>query len=219
MGTIVNQTLTLPSAARLWPADQPPRRFLGVKRIVDLAVAVALLPVLGCLAGLIFLINLRFNPGPLVFRQQRMGEGCRPFTIVKFRTMLPAAPRERRFDEPVEVDRITPFGALMRRTRVDELPQILNIIAGEMSVVGPRPDLFDHAAVFAEMVPGYRERHRVRPGLTGLAQIRVGYAEGLEATRVKVATDLAYIRNMSAALDVVILAGTVRVILSGRGAR
>ncbi|WP_226573200.1 sugar transferase [Acuticoccus sediminis] len=218
MVQVVQNSIVLPRTEAA-PKSRSDSAFLRAKRGLDVAVATAALVPLAVLLVTIWAINLRLNPGPLFFTQRRMGQDGRPFTIYKFRTMLPAAQIERGFDDPVEVDRITPFGALMRRTRVDELPQVLNILLGQMSLIGPRPDSYSHAVRFADLVPGYRERHRVRPGLTGLAQVSVGYAEGLDATARKVAADLTYIRDMSPLLDLRIALVTVWVVLSGHGAR
>ncbi len=189
------------------------------KRAADVAVAILGLLVLACAIPVIALLNRFWNPGSLFFTQVRMGKDCEPFTILKFRTMLPAGATIRGFDDPLEVDRITPFGAFMRRTRIDEIPQLINVLRGEMSIVGPRPDVYEHAVRYLDLVPGYRDRHAVRPGITGLAQTVVGYAEGLDATALKVAADLAYIRDMSFRLEMFVLRKTVGVILFGYGAR
>ena len=209
------------TATRQIDAEPSTKIFMRLKRGVDVLGALIALPILIAAGSLVWLINRRFNPGPLFYTQQRMGRDCRPFTIYKFRSMLPeqTASDKRSYADPLETHRITPFGAVMRRTRIDELPQILNILLGDMSFVGPRPDTYAHAVKFAELVPGYRERHTVRPGITGLAQIKVGYAEGIDATTEKVAADLSYIRSMSALSELRIVAGTAWVVISGHGAR
>ena len=199
------------------PRTPPQPGWTLAKRLCDIGFALALLPVLLLLVPVLALANRRRNPGPLFFLQTRMGRHCRPFTLVKFRTMVPAGATVRGFDDPLEVDRITPLGAWLRKTRIDELPQILNILRGEMSVIGPRPDIWEHATVYCRIVPGYRERHQVRPGITGLAQTRIGYADGLNATRRKAFADNIYIRNMGFGLELLILRQTVRTVLSGFG--
>ena len=113
----------------------------------------------------------------------------------------------------------TPLGAWLRRTRIDETMQFLNVIKGDMSLVGPRPDLFDHASAFVEVVPGYRERLVVRPGITGLAQVRMGYAEGFELTQRKVMYDLAYLRDAGWRMEALVLRMTLIVMATGFGAR
>lgn len=190
----------------------------AAKRGFDLALGLALLPCLALVVAAVALANRWGNRGPLFFTQARMGRHCRPFTILKLRTMLPGD-AVRGPDDPLEVDRITPFGALLRRTRLDELPQVVNVLKGDMSFVGPRPDALHHAVRFLDVVPGYRERHSVRPGITGLAQTVVGYAEGVDATARKVEADLAYIRRMSFALEARIVGRTLGVMLTGFGAR
>lgn len=159
--------------------------FLTLKRICDIGFSLICLIPLSMIIPILWVANQRCNPGPLFFRQQRMGRGCKPFTLVKFRTMTPIVVEERDYDDPLEVDRITSLGVWLRRTRIDELPQIFNILRGEMSVVGPRPDVWGHASIYCEVVAGYRDRHGVRPGITGLAQTRIGYVEGVSGTRHK----------------------------------
>ncbi|MBV7410636.1 sugar transferase [Maritimibacter sp. DP1N21-5] len=188
-----------------------------MKRAADLAVAIAVLPLLA-LASLVLLIaNPIGNPGPLFFVQPRMGRDCRPFAAFKFRTMTEATGPVRGHDDPLELDRITPLGAFLRRSRIDEMPQVINILRGEMSLIGPRPDFFSHARIYLRAIPEYRDRHRIRPGISGLAQVDLGYAEGLEATRAKVAADLYYIEHASFAMDARLLWRTALTILRGQG--
>lgn len=201
------------------PQGVPREAFFVAKRLGDLAFAVIALPALTVAAAAIWLINLRYNRGPLFFLQRRMGRDCKPFTIIKFRTMTACEGTQRDFGDPLEHCRITAFGAFLRRTRLDELPQAINILLGHMSLIGPRPDCYHHAQSFTELVSGYRDRHRVRPGITGLAQVSLGYAEGLSATQRKVEADLYYIRAMSTLLDLQILVRTIAVVVSGHGAR
>lgn len=176
------------------------RRMLSLKRCVDASFGVAGLVALAVAVPIVWLANRRFNKGPLFFTQTRMGRDCRPFTVIKFRTMQHGG-RRRGFDDPLEVDRVTPFGGFLRRTHIDEIPQVINVLRGDMSLIGPRPDAWDHAVVYCARIRGYRARCKVRPGLTGLAQAGLGYAEGLTQTRRKVAADLAYMRHMSARLE------------------
>lgn len=193
------------------------RGFLFGKRALDLVFGILLLPVfaIACL-GLVAL-NPFLNPGPLFFRQERMGRNCNPFFAIKFRSMRPVPQIQRGVDDPLEHDRITPLGRIIRKMRVDELPQILNVFMGQMSLIGPRPDYFEHAQSFLRTVAGYRERHIVRPGISGLAQTEIGYVEGTEATRAKVKADLEYIRNLSVGQELRILWNTVRVVARGAG--
>ena len=112
---------------------------------------------------------------------------------------------------------ITRLGQILRKTRLDELPQAINVLMGDMSLIGPRPDYFEHAKVYVGTVPGYRERHIVRPGISGYAQIEVGYAAGLETLQRKVSADLYYIRNASILFDLQIAWRTIMVVLLRKG--
>ena len=189
------------------------------KRGCDVAVAILALPVVMIVALGLFLANPLWNPGPVLFRQTRMGRHCRPFTAFKFRTMRECRSATRGPHDPVEHERITPLGRFLRRSRIDEIPQFINILKGDMSLIGPRPDFWDHAVHFIDSVPGYQARHAVKPGITGLAQVHLGYAEGLEATFKKVRYDLEYIRTMSLSLELHVLWRTVIVVTTGFGAR
>jgi lipopolysaccharide/colanic/teichoic acid biosynthesis glycosyltransferase len=183
--------------------------FWRVKRAIDIVLCLLAAPAVILVAGFVLLGNLVGNRGPLFFWQERMGRGCRPFRMVKFRTMRPADRIERGPDDPVETDRITPFGAFLRDAKLDELPQIWNVLKGDMSLIGPRPDYLPHAQSYMGDVPGYRTRHEVTPGITGLAQITTGYAEGVEATAAKVRMDLAYMRHAGFMLDLLIFTRTL----------
>ncbi len=187
------------------------------KRVFDLGGALVLVLVTVPTALALVVLNPFFNPGPLIYSQMRMGQHCRPFRVYKFRTMLPVANAKRGAEDGVETHRITPFGRFLRRTRLDELPQIVNVLKGEMSLIGPRPDYFEHACSYVEIVPNYRARHAVRPGITGLAQIEVGYADNLETVRRKVEADLDYIERRSVRVDLGIAIRTVTVILARKG--
>jgi len=163
------------------------------------------------------LINYFFNSGSLFFIQDRMGKNCKVFSAIKFRTMVPTQEITRKYDEPIEVSRITSFGKILRKSRIDELPQILNVLKGEMSLIGPRPDYYEHAVEYLKNVKGYRERHIIRPGITGLSQIRLGYAEGLEATAKKVSVDNYYIQNVGYVIETKIIVNTIITIIRGMG--
>lgn len=193
--------------------------FSLTKRAFDLIVSAFVLLPLTVLCGAVLLVlNLFWNKGPLIFSQERMGQNCVPFTAYKFRTMRPAGTIERSADCPLEENRITPLGRFLRKSRIDELPQIVNVFKGEMSLVGPRPDYFAHAQKFLLDVPGYRARHNVRPGISGWAQVELGYIEGTSATRRKVQADLYYIANAGLAMEIRIVLRTLAVMLRRGGA-
>lgn len=197
----------------------PSRGFILGKRLLDIAAALIALPLVAIVALVLIIINPLFNAGPLVFAQTRMGRGCVPFRAYKFRTMRQIDNVERGPHDPLETHRITRLGHLMRRMRVDELPQFLNVLLGEMSLIGPRPDYWDHALHYAATIPGYRQRHTMRPGITGLAQVATGYAESADQTVVKTRHDLRYIANAGWRMDADVLWRTARVVLTGFGAR
>ena len=193
--------------------------FRIAKRTFDLVVAIAALPLILLTAFVLLVINPLWNAGPLFFLQIRMGRDCRPFRAMKFRTMRPANRIMRGPDDPLEADRITPLGQFLRRSRIDELPQFVNVLAGHMSLIGPRPDYWDHATHYLDSIPAYRQRHTVRPGITGLAQVDGGYAEGVDATVEKTLHDLRYIRGSGLAMELYVLWRTVFVVVTGFGAR
>jgi lipopolysaccharide/colanic/teichoic acid biosynthesis glycosyltransferase len=146
-----------------------------------------------------------------------MGKNCNVFSAIKFRTMVPVKEITRKYDDPIETHRITVFGKILRKSRIDELPQILNVLKGEMSLIGPRPDYYVHALEYIKNVEGYRERHIIRPGITGLSQIRLGYAEGLEATEKKASVDNYYIQNVNYIIELKIIGNTIITIMRGMG--
>lgn len=194
--------------------------FWAAKRATDIVVALLGLPFIALIALGLTIVNPVWNPGPLLYRQQRMGRNGRVMTVWKFRTMLPHdGSIARGPDDPLEEERITPLGGWLRQTRIDELPQFLNVLWGEMSLIGPRPDYLDHALFYARVVPGYRSRYAVRPGISGWAQVRLGYAEGFELTAEKTRLDLLYIRRAGWWLEMRILWRTFAVIVTGFGAR
>ena len=187
------------------------------KRLFDIFVCLLLMPLLFIFSIIILFVNHFFNPGSLFFIQERMGKNCSIFSAVKFRTMFPVQEITRKYDEPIEIHRITSFGKILRKSRIDELPQILNVLKGEMSLIGPRPDYYIHALEYLKNVKGYRERHIIRPGITGLSQIRLGYAEGLEATVKKASVDNYYIQNVNYIIELKIIGNTIFTILRGKG--
>lgn len=197
----------------------PSAAFAIGKRCFDILAAALLLPFVIATALVLLVLNPFLNPGPLLFRQVRMGRDCQPFVAYKFRTMRVCEGAERGPFDPLERDRITPLGLFLRQTHIDELPQFFNVLLGEMSVVGPRPDYWDHAVHYAESIPGYRERHIVTPGITGLAQVDAGYAESAGATFRKVRYDLRYIRRACVTTELYVLWRTVQIVLTGAGTR
>jgi len=187
------------------------------KRIFDIVLSILLLPLFFIIAMILLFFNLFFNQGKLLFIQKRMGKNCEFFFAIKFRTMTHIKEITRKYNDPVEVNRITPLGRVLRNMRIDELPQILNVLKGDMSFIGPRPDYYVHALEYLKTVKGYRERHTIRPGITGLSQIRLGYVESLEATSKKAFIDNYYIQNVGYIIELKIILNTILIIIRGLG--
>ena len=191
----------------------------AVKRLADtlLIVATAIISVpLALVIGLAVKLDSR---GPVIFRQERIGRGGRPFVLYKFRTMVVDAEREgARFASPWD-ERLTGVGRWLRRFRVDELPQLWNVLRGDLSLVGPRPEQKPFVDEFTERIPFYTHRHLVRPGVTGWAQVNFGYADDEVDTLEKLSYDLYYIKHVSPWLDLSILGRSIWTILSGFGAQ
>ena len=188
----------------------------ALKRTVDLVLAALGGLALVVLTPLVLLGNLLGNRGPLLFKQPRVGLRGSEFEIWKFRTMAPGAvdiSGWTKNDDP----RITPFGKLLRRTHLDELPQVVNIAKGELSVVGPRPEQVVYARQLEQRLPFYAARHLVRPGLTGWAQVKYPYAASEEDAFAKLQYDLHYVRHESLATDLRIMWLTVRHVIRGGG--
>jgi sugar transferase (PEP-CTERM system associated) len=192
----------------------------AAKRAFDLAVSLALivftLPVILIAALAVWLED----GAPVLYRQERVGRDGRNFTLMKFRSMrvdaeAAGAPQWARNEDP----RATRVGLVLRKFRIDELPQLLNVLAGDMSFVGPRPERPFFVEELAATIPFYRERHSVKPGITGWAQVNYPYGASLEDARHKLAYDLYYVKNRTLFLDFLILVQTVRVILFHEGAR
>ncbi len=181
----------IPSSATL--------RFRVAKRLVDLGFALVLLPAFLIIAVILCVLNPRYNRGPLLFSQERVGRDAERFNIYKFRTMEGTS-HESRF-ETQEAARITRLGRFLRRTRIDELPQILNVLSGKMSMVGPRPEQVEFFNQYKAAIPGYAARQQVRPGITGLAQLKYGYTSDEVGTARKLKWDLEYIRRSGFRLE------------------
>jgi sugar transferase (PEP-CTERM system associated) len=191
-----------------------------VKRGFDIVVVAVLLPIaLPIMVAMAFLISLDGGT-PIIYRQERVGCRGQRFTLLKFRSMTKDAEKDGRASwASVNDSRVTAVGRFMRRTRIDELPQLINVLRGEMSFVGPRPERPPFVATLTEKIPFYAVRHSVKPGLTGWAQVRYTYGGNLEESVKKLEYDLYYVKNHSLLLDLLILLKTVRVVLMGEGAR
>ena len=190
-----------------------------VRRLVSITVSfVALLICLPFLPFIILAVRVS-SPGPIFFRQTRVGLRGRPFTVCKFRTMRqdaePAGAVWATKDDP----RVTALGKFMRKTRLDEIPQLWNVLRGEMAFVGPRPERPEFVQWLSSEIPFYELRHIIRPGITGWAQVRFRYGASLEETRQKLEYDLYYVKHLSLGLDLLIMFETIKTIILRRGAQ
>jgi exopolysaccharide biosynthesis polyprenyl glycosylphosphotransferase len=191
----------------------------AVKRVFDLLVGGALFVVLLPVAAIVALV-IYFNDGRSIFyRQQRVGLNGRVFRIWKFRTMVVDADRKGPESTTAHDPRVTRVGQFLRRTHLDEIPQLINVLKGEMSLVGPRPQTPGNVTAWSKDSPLYHLRHLVKPGVTGWAQVRFPYVESAEQARVKLSHDLFYVKHHSVALDLLVLALTPRIVLAGEGGR
>lgn len=195
------------------------RNWLWGKRLFDLAAVVLTSPVWALVAAVVAVVVKASSPGPVLFRQVRVGRGGRPFTIYKFRTMRSDAeadgPRFAEVDDP----RLVRGGGWLRRYRLDEIPQLWNVLIGDMSLVGPRAEQAPFVEEFSREIPFYSLRHLLRPGVTGWAQINAAYAADLEGTVRKLTYDLYYIKHVSPILDLRVLWASVWTVITGSGSR
>jgi len=190
----------------------------AIKRCLDVAVVLVTLP-LTLLVGVVVALLIKLeSQGPVIYCQTRTGQGGRPFTIYKFRSMRFDRDAPAQFAQAAD-PRITRVGRVIRKLRIDELPQFFNVLKGEMSLIGPRPEQPGFVAEYEEKIPFYSYRHIVKPGITGWAQVRHGYTANADETQVKIEHDFYYIKHCSLSLDLIIVLLTLRIIASGFGAR
>jgi sugar transferase (PEP-CTERM system associated) len=191
-----------------------------LKRVTDLFCAtVGLLLILPFLPLIAMVIRID-SPGPILFRQTRVGEGEKLFNLFKFRSMRQDAESGTGAVWAKEHDpRVTKVGEFLRKSRIDEIPQLFNVLRGDMSLVGPRPERPEFVKKLTEVIPYYSERHYVKPGVTGWAQVRYPYGASVEDAIEKLRYDLYYIKNISVPFDIMIIMETVKVVLFRRGSR
>lgn len=194
------------------------RMKLGIKRVIDIVLILFGLPILGLILPLLALAIRLDSPGPIFYRQVRCGRAGKPFYIFKFRTMVDKAEKDGKPQWAKKNDsRITRVGRFLRKARLDELPQLINILRGDMSFIGPRPERPDFVNMLREKVPFYDTRLLVKPGLTGWAQVHYHYGNSAEDALVKLQYDFYYIRHWSLWLDLYILFRTVVVVFKLKG--
>lgn len=200
----------------------PDSVYAPMKRYVDVIAALACLVFLAPLLIVTAAAIKLTSPGPVIFKQERMGYRGIPFTLWKFRSMRQIDPSEVNLQSDMtqtDDDRITSVGHFIRNVRIDELPQIFNILRGDMSWIGPRPETMRLSKWYEGEIPFYRYRHVVRPGITGWAQVEQGHITSVDDARTKLEYDLFYVRRFSLWLDILIAMKTIGVILTARGAK
>lgn len=188
-----------------------------LKRFLDIVFTLIFILIASPFIFLIALITKFSSPGPVLYIQERIGFKGRPFKIIKFRSMHENAEKDGPALSSEDDPRITKWGRFMRKTRIDEIPQFLNVLKGDMSIVGPRPERQYFIDKIMEKAPHYRHLQKVKPGITSLGQIKVGYAENIDQMIKRLKYDIIYMENMSIALDLRILFFTIFIILQGRG--
>jgi len=191
----------------------------AIKRVVDLALAAAGIALASPLILLTALGVRLESAGPVLYRQERVGENGRIFTLFKFRSMRADAEKGTPVWAKENDDRVTRVGRFIRLTRLDELPQLWNVLRGDMSFVGPRPERPFFVEQLAAVIPFYMERHAVKPGVTGWAQVKYRYGSSVQDAMEKLRYDLYYIKHLSIIFDLTIVMDTVKVIILGKGAK
>ena len=200
----------------------PSQSYLLIKRLLDTLAILITAPIVIPLALLVAIAlkwQGRHSSSTVLFTQQRIGQGGKLFTMYKFRSMISNSEEEGAKMAAEHDMRITKFGCFIRKTRLDELPQFINVLKGEMSLIGPRPEQLDFVKRFNETIPFYRYRHIVKPGISGWAQVMHGYASDEDETKIKLEHDFFYIKNFSLTLDLLIVIKTIQTMVTGFGAR
>ena len=204
-----------------WEISRPVARsgYAPVKRAIDIVAVVLTAPFWLALGAIVWVIVKFGSPGPVIYSQQRVGRNDKQFTLHKFRTMVDNA--EENGPQFAEVDdpRIVPTGKFLRKSRLDEIPQLWNVLRGDLTIVGPRPERVEFVKEFERSIPFYGSRHIIRPGVTGWAQVKYHYADDEAETVEKLTYDLYYVKHSSLSLDLHILGLSIWTVITGAGAR
>ena len=188
-----------------------------LKRFADVLISLVLLVLSSPVVALAALLIRAQDGGAVIYRQQRTGLLGQSFAVLKLRTMVPLAETGSALWAAEQDARITPIGKWLRRTRLDELPQLINVLRGEMSLIGPRPERPELEGQLEAEIPNYRLRHWVRPGLSGWAQVNMPYTSSIEDSELKLSYDLFYLRNAGLWLDLLIMVKTIKIVLKAAG--
>jgi lipopolysaccharide/colanic/teichoic acid biosynthesis glycosyltransferase len=204
-----------------WELTRPVQRshYAGAKRVIDVVAVILTLPLWILLWGIVWVVVKIDSSGPAIYSQERVGRNGSTFTLYKFRTMVRDAERDGPQFTSEDDPRITRTGRFLRKSRLDEIPQLWNVLMGDVAVVGPRPERPVFVDQFSRTIPFYDSRLLIRPGVTGWAQVHYGYADGEADTVEKLTYDLYYVKHSSLWLDVHILGMSVWTVLTGNGAR
>lgn len=197
----------------------PSALYSGLKRIIETLLVLSLMPLwlpVMLITGIIIKLE---SEGPMFFIQERVGQGNKDFKVYKLRSMCKDSEKDGAQFAQANDMRITRVGHFIRKTRLDEIPQFINILKGDMSLIGPRPEQRAFVNQFEKEIPFYSYRHVVKPGISGWAQVVHGYAADAEDTKVKIEHDFYYIKHFSLWLDILIVVKTIKTILTGFGAR
>lgn len=193
--------------------------FKKVKRVFDILASILTLIILSPIGILVALAIKMDSPGSIFYSQERVGEDGKIFKLLKFRSMFVSAEENGPVWAKIGDERITRVGRIIRKLRLDEIPQVFNVLKGEMSFVGPRPERPFFVEILKEEIPFYSQRHVIKPGITGWAQIRYSYGASKEDALQKLKYDLYYIKHMSLILDLIIIFETIKIVFLGKGAR
>ena len=200
----------------------PSQSYLLIKRVIDTSFIIISTPLtipILLIVALVIKWESRHDNSSIIFTQQRIGQGGKLFVMYKFRSMIASAEVSGAQMASQNDLRVTKFGSFIRKTRIDELPQFINVLKGEMSLIGPRPEQLSFVNKFNDSIPFYRYRHIVKPGISGWAQVMQGYAGDEDETKIKLEHDFFYIKNVSFTLDLLITIKTVQTMITGFGAR